>query len=264
MATAVHGGVAAGLSDTPAIRRIGLADLRRALSDGADDFLATPTQLIFLALIYPVIGLIAARMAWGGNMLHLIYPLFAGITLMGPVAAVGIYDISRRRELGEPTSWLDALRVVRSPAIVSIALLGLVLLAIFALWLLAANLVYRQSFGGMTHATPGALLRDLADTPAGWRMILVGNAVGAVFAVVVLAISVVSFPMILDRGVEPGIAVRTSLRAVVANPVTMAVWGVIVAVALLIGCLSFFVGLSVVMPTLGHATWHLYRRVVAW
>lgn len=264
MATAIHGDVAAGHSDTPAIRRIGLADLRQVLSDGADDFLATPTQLIFLALIYPIIGLVAARMAWGGDMLHLIYPLFAGITLMGPVAAVGIYEISRRRELGEQTSWLDALRVVRSPAILSIAALGLVLLAIFALWLVAAQIVYRQSFGGMTHATPGALLRDLVDTPAGWRMIVLGNAVGAVFAVIVLAISVVSFPMMLDRRVGPGIAVRTSLRAVAANPLAMAAWGLIVAVALLLGCLSLFVGLSVVMPVLGHATWHLYRRVVAW
>ena len=117
MAMAIQGGVAAEHSDTPTIRRIGLADLRQALSDGVDDFLATPTQLVFLALLYPIIGLVAARIAWGGNALHLIYPLVTGIGLMGPLAAVGVYEISRRRELGEKTSWLDALRVVRSPAI---------------------------------------------------------------------------------------------------------------------------------------------------
>lgn len=264
MAIAIQGGVAAEHSASPTIRRIGLGDLRGALSDGIDDFLATPTQLVFLALLYPIIGLVAARIAWGGNALYLIYPLVTGIGLMGPLAAVGIHEISRKRERGEPTTWLDALRVVRSPAILSVALLGLVLLGIFVLWLVAAQAIYQQSFGETAPATLGTLLRDMVDTPAGHRVILVGNAVGAVFAVIVLAISVVSFPMILDRGAGPGPAIQTSLRAVATNPVPMLAWGVIVAALLLLGCLPIFVGLAVVMPILGHATWHLYRRVVAW
>jgi uncharacterized membrane protein len=250
------------VSDIPAIRRIGLEDLRQALSRGIDDFLATPTQLIFLALIYPIIGMIAARAAWGGDMTYLIFPLVAGITLMGPVAAIGVYEISRQRELGRTTSWLDALRVFRSPAILSAGALGVMLLGIFLLWLLAAHLIYQASFGGMTHATIGAFFRDLVDTPEGWTMILVGNAVGFVFALVVLALTAVSFPMILDRQVGPGVAMRTSLRAFATNPVPMAAWGVVVAALLLLGCLPLFVGLAVVMPVLGHATWHLYRKVV--
>ncbi|MBI4275578.1 MAG: DUF2189 domain-containing protein, partial [Rhizobiales bacterium] len=97
----------------------------------------------------------------------------------------------------------------------------------------------------------------------GWKLILIGNAVGFVFAVVAFTISVVSFPMLLDRNVGAAVAILTSMRAVAANPVTMAAWGVIVAALLVIGCLPVFVGLAVVMPVLGHSTWHLYRRVVA-
>lgn len=246
----------------PRVRSIGVADLRHALSRGMDDFLATPTQLIFLALLYPLIGLVAARAAWGGDMAHLIFPLIAGLSLMGPVAAIGLYEISRQRESGRQTSWIDAFSVLRSPAILSAAALGLMLLVIFVLWLLAAQGIYRATFADIPHATIGALLRDLVDTPEGWTLILVGNAVGFVFAAVVLSMTVVAFPMILDRQVGPAVAVRTSLRAVAANPVTMAIWGLIVAAALLLGCLPLFVGLAVVMPVLGHATWHLYRRVV--
>lgn len=246
----------------PELRRIGIADLRDCLSRGVDDFLAAPTQLIFLSLIYPIIGFVAARAAWGGPLLPLLYPLVAGLSLMGPVAAVGIYEISRRREQGAAVSWLDAFAVLRSPSIMSVGGLALVLLGLFAAWLVAAQIIYEVSFGDTRHATLGALAHDVFDTAAGWRMILIGNAVGLVFAVVVLAVSAVSFPMILDRGVGPALAMRTSIRAMRANPVTMAIWGMMIAAGLVLGTLPLFIGLSVVMPVLGHATWHLYRRVV--
>ncbi len=246
----------------PVIRRIGIADLRDALRRGIDDFLATPTQLIFLALIYPVVGLAAARIAWGGDMFHLIYPLIVGFALLGPLGAVGLYEISRRREQGFETSWLDALGVLRSRAIASILGLGVVLLAIFLLWLLVAQTIYEAAFPAMRHASLGALMRDAIDTPAGQWMILVGNAVGLVFAAVVLAISVVAFPMMLDRGVGLADAIRTSVQAVMANPLAMLLWGLIVLGGFVLGCLPLFVGLAVVMPILGHATWHLYRRLV--
>jgi uncharacterized membrane protein len=246
----------------PELRRIGVADLRYSLSRGLDDFLAAPTQLVFLGLLYPVIGFLAARAAWGGPLLPQLYPLLAGLSLMGPVVAIGLYEISRRREQGQAVSWLDAFAVLRSPAILSIGVLGLMLLGIFLAWLVAAQLIYNATVGGVPHATLGALLRDVVDTAAGWRMILIGNLVGGIFAVVVLTLTVVSFPMILDRQVAPGIAIRTSIRAVALNPVTMALWGLVVAAGLVIGTLPLFIGLSVVMPVLGHATWHLYRKVV--
>ena len=247
----------------PVVRRIGLADLKDALAKGLADFMATPTQLLFLGVIYPLVGLVAARAAYGGELLPLLYPLVAGLSLMGPVAAVGIYELSRRRERGLEVSWLNAFDVLRSRSIFSIVLLGGMLVAIFIAWLAAAEAVYQYTFGSTAAASIEEFVRQVFTTAQGWRLIVLGNAVGFLFAVLVLTLSVVSFPLLLDRDVGPIVAVRTSIRAVVANPITMAAWGLTVAFLLFIGCLPLFVGLAVVMPILGHATWHLYRKVVA-
>lgn len=249
--------------DEPAVRRIGADDLRDALARGYADFMATPTQLVFLGVIYPLVGLVAARAAAGGDLLPLFYPMVAGLSLMGPVAALGIYELSRRREKGLPVSWLNAFDVLRAPAIGSIVALGLVLCAIFVAWLFAAQRVHEATMGGLPAPDSiGAFVAQVIGTREGWNLILLGNAVGFLFAALVLTLTVVSFPMLLDREVGVATAVRTSVRAVLANPVPMALWGLIVAVLLLLGCLPVFVGLAVVMPLLGHATWHLYRKVV--
>jgi uncharacterized membrane protein len=248
----------------PDVRRIELADVGDALRRGWQDFLAAPTQLVFLGLLYPLVGLFAARASAGGEMMVLFYPLVAGLAFMGPIAALGIYELSRRRERGWAVSWLDAFSVLRSPAILSIAALGLMLLAIFGAWLLAARWIYDATLGGVAQPSSiGQFVRLVFGTSEGWRLILFGNAVGALFAVAVLALTVVSFPLLLDRDVGPGVAVRTSLRAVAANPVPMAAWGLAVVALLVLGSLPLFVGLAVAMPLLGHGTWHLYRKVVA-
>lgn len=249
--------------DEPAIHRIGLSDLRDALARGYDDFMATPTQLVFLGIIYPLVGLVAARAAAGGDLLPLFYPMVAGLSLMGPVAAIGIYELSRRREQGLEVSWVNAFDILRAPALGSIVALGLLLCVIFVAWLLTANMIYETTMGRLPF--PGsvrAFAGQVLGTPEGRNLILLGNAAGFFFAVLVLTLTVVSFPMLLDRNVGVATAVRTSIRAVVANPGTMAIWGLIVAALLLLGCLPVFVGLAVVMPLLGHATWHLYRKVV--
>lgn len=246
----------------PVVRKIGVADLRDALARGYDDFMATPTQLVLLGVIYPLVGLVAGRAASGGDLLPLFYPLVAGLSLMGPVAAVGIYELSRRRERGLEVSWLNAFDVLRSPSLPSIAGLGVMLGVIFLAWLAAAQLVYRATMGSAPPASVGDFLQRVLTTPEGWSLILVGNAVGFLFALLVLTLTVVSVPLLLDREVGLRVAVRTSVRAVLANPVTMALWGLIVAAVLFIGCLPLFVGLAVAMPVLGHATWHLYRKVV--
>jgi uncharacterized membrane protein len=247
----------------PIVRRIGIADLRAALSRGLDDFLALPTQLVMLGLIYPLVGLVAARAASGGAILPLLYPMVAGLSLLGPLAAIGLTELSRRREHGEEVGWQDAFKVLRSPALGAIIGLGLMLMAIFLAWLLAAQRIYAATLGPMPHESLGALLHEVLDTREGWWLLLMGNLVGLGFAVLVLMLTVVSFPLLLDRGVPLGTAIRTSVRACLANPAVMALWGLIVAAGLLLGCVPFFVGLAVVMPVLGHATWHLYRRVVA-
>ena len=249
-------------STKPNVRRIGTADLIDALARGLDDFKAMPTHLVFLCLIYPIVTLIFARIYAGYEVLPLVFPLLAGYTLIGPLVATGMYELSRRREAGLDISRRHAFDVLRSPSIFSIAILGVVLMAIYFAWLLAAQAIYVATFGGAAPESIGEFARQVFTTPAGWTLIIGGSGAGFLFAVVVLTLSVVSFPLLLDRDVGVMTAVHTSIRAVLANPMTMAIWGLIVAVALLIGSLPLFVGLSVVMPVLGHATWHLYRKVV--
>jgi uncharacterized membrane protein len=246
----------------PAVRRIKTTDIKDILVKGLDDFGAYRTDVVFLCLIYPLVGIALAWLTFGYEMLPLLFPLASGFALVGPVVAVGLYEMSRRREQGIPITWVDAFGVVRAPGFGAILVLGLMLLAIFLLWLLAANVIYQLTLGPEPPVSIAAFARDVFTTRAGWAMILVGVGVGFLFALLVLAISVVSFPLLLDRDVGLDAAVRTSIRAVAPNPGPMAVWGLIVAGGLVIGSIPAFLGLIFVMPVLGHATWHLYRKVV--
>jgi uncharacterized membrane protein len=246
----------------PEVCRIKTADLRDVLFKGLDDFGAYRTDVIFLCLIYPLIGISLAWLTFGNESLPLLFPLASGFALVGPVAAVGLYEMSRRREQGIPTTWADAFGAIRSPGFGAILVLGLALLGIFLLWLLAANVIYHVTLGPEPPVSIAAFVRDVFTTSAGWAMIVVGVGVGFLFALLVLAISVVSFPLLLDRDVGLRTAVLTSISAVTANPGPMAVWGLIVAGGLVIGSIPAFLGLIIVMPVLGHATWHLYRKVV--
>jgi uncharacterized membrane protein len=246
----------------PRVRRIDLADLKDVLAKGISDFAAYRTDVMFLWVIYPLAGLLLAWLAFGYELLPLVFPLASGFALIGPVAAVGLYEISRRREQGVDITWADAFGVVRAPAFGAILVLGVILLAIFLLWLAAAQGIYWMTLGPEPPASVGAFVRDVFTTPEGWALIFVGVGVGGLFAVLVLTISVVSFPLLLDRPVGLYAAVATSVRAVATNPGPMIVWGLIVAVALAIGTIPLLLGLIIVMPVLGHATWHLYRKVV--
>jgi uncharacterized membrane protein len=247
----------------PAVRHIGTADIREALARGMDDFAAFRTDVIFLCVIYPLAGLVLARLAFGYDLLPLLFPLASGFALIGPLAAVGLYEMSRRREQTGDASWADAFNVFRSPSLGAIVALGLALLALFLLWLGAAMAIYDLTLGPEPPASITAFVRDVLTTARGLAMIAIGIGVGFLFAVLALSISVVSFPLLLDREVGLATAVMTSLRAVAANPGPMALWGLIVAAGLVLGSIPAFLGLIVVMPTLGHATWHLYRKVVA-
>lgn len=248
--------------NAPSVRRIGMNDLRAAVRAGLADFGACRTDVVFLALIYPIAGIILARAAVSLDMLPLVFPLASGFVLVGPVAAVGLYELSRRRELGQPATWAAALGAARSPAIAGIALLGLILAAIFIAWLFTAQAIYAATLGPEPPATLSSFLGDVFTTQPGLIMMITGIGAGFLFAVVVLAISVVSFPLLLDQDVAVHTAVTTSVRAVLANPREMAAWGLFVAASLVLGSLPLFVGLILVIPVLGHATWHLYRRLV--
>jgi uncharacterized membrane protein len=246
----------------PQVRRIDVADLKGVLRKGLEDFGAYRSDVIFLCIVYPIAGLLLARFAFNQELLPLLFPLASGFALIGPVAAVGLYEMSRRREEGVAITWADAFGVIRAPAFGAILVLGLILFTIFLVWMTAASAIYNVTLGPEPPAAMAAFIREVLTTDAGWALIVAGCGVGFLFALLVLAISVVSFPLLLDRDVGLYTAVATSLRAVAANPVPMAAWGLIVAGGLVLGSIPILLGLIIVMPILGHATWHLYRRVV--
>src|SRR5712672_3273791 len=165
-------------SPLPAIRRISVTDLGDVLARGLDDFGAYRTDVIFLCVIYPIVGLVLARLAFGYEMLPLVFPLASGFALVGPLAAVGLYEMSRRREAGMVVTWADALEVVRAPSLAAIVMLGLVLLAIFLLWLGAAMAIYDMTLGPEPPASVGGFAHDVLATSRGWAMVAIGVGVG--------------------------------------------------------------------------------------
>ena len=259
---AVLGHESSAVAERPAVRRIAIGDLGEVLRKGWRDFAACRSDVIFLAIIYPLAGFVLAWSVFNYDVIPLLFPLVSGFALLGPVAAVGLYEMSRRREQGATVGWGDAFGVVATPQFGAILVLGLILLALFLLWLITANGIYRATMGQEGIVSLSAFYRDVVTTASGRDLMLVGVGVGFLYAVLVLAISVVSFPMLLDRKVGLWTAIETSLRVCAANPAPMAVWGLIVAGSLVLGSLPLLLGLVVVMPVLGHATWHLYRRVV--
>ncbi|WP_413873149.1 DUF2189 domain-containing protein [Albidovulum sp.] len=246
----------------PRVRRIGLSDIRAALKAGVADLAAFRSDVIAAAVIYPVAGACLIWIALHRDLLHLVFPLLAGFALLGPAAAVGLYEMSRRREAGQAVSWGDGLGVIASPRIGAILALALGHLAVFVLWLLAAHWVFLATMGPTAPDSTAQFLRDMLTTPAGWAMIAIGLPLGFLFAALVLVTSAVSFPLLLDRPVGLPVAVVTSVRVARESPAAIALWGLVVAAALVLGALPFLIGLAVVMPVLGHATWHLYRRAV--
>ncbi|MFO1183451.1 MAG: DUF2189 domain-containing protein [Bauldia sp.] len=247
----------------PQVNTIALADLETALRKGLADFKAMPSHVIFLTALYPIAGLLLARLIGGYHIWSLLFPLLAGFALVGHFAVLALYEVSRRRERGMAVSWRRALSVFRSPAIRPILALGLELILIFLLWLATAQTMSWLVLGDSEPQRLGEFLSGLLATPAGWALLIVGSLVGLAFAAVVLTVSVIAFPLLIDRHVDLDTAVQTSVQVVRTNPVVMASWGLIVATLLVAGSLPFFLGLALTLPLLGHATWHLYRLVVA-
>ena len=255
------------------VRRIGASDLNASLSEGWSDFMEMRGDIIFLAVLYPLIGIVAAVATLGNALLPLFLPIAAGVGLLGPVAAVGFYEMARRREMGLHSNWPHFLDVRKRPSFDEIASVAGLLFAIFALWLLAAaalwvllwgvwNPPWLSSFVWYEPHSIGDFLSKLFTTSRGWALILIGAAIGGVFAALVLAVSVVSMPLLVDCEVSASTAVTTSIRATRENAGVMLRWGLTVAALLVLGSIPLFIGLAVVLPWLGYSTWHLYTRLV--
>lgn len=250
--------------DVP-IRKIGLHDLRVALKQGWDDFLDRRGDLIIIGLIYPIGVIFAVLFAFKISILPIIFPLFAGSALIGPIVATGYYEIARRRENHLDARWSHFFDVVRGPAGFGIISLSIVLFALFAVWVMAAYVIYLATMGNLSSEsirTAGDFIRSVFATSEGLNMLVIGNLVGMGFALVALGISLVSFPMLVDKPVTWPIALRTSVRVAWNNPVTTLAWGLTVTALLILGAIPAFIGLAVVLPVLGYATWHLYTRAV--
>ncbi|WP_134681794.1 DUF2189 domain-containing protein [Paracoccus ravus] len=262
-ASAAVGGIGSHDMTLPEVNEIGLGDIRAALRKGIEDLAALRTDVITAVALYPVIGFVLAAWALNAGQVHLLFPLAAGFPLVGPVAAIGIYEMSRRREQGEDASWTPALATLTGRVLGPVLTLGCLLAVIFALWLFAAHAIWAATLGPEPYDSLLGFLRATFTTGAGWMMIVIGCGIGFLFAVIVLCVSLVSFPMLIDRPVGVPVALATSLAVARRNPGATAIWGLIVAVSLALGMIPLFVGLIVVLPILGHATWHLYRLAVA-
>jgi uncharacterized membrane protein len=245
-----------------AVRKITEADLNWALAQGWKDFTAKRGDILVLALLYPLIGFLAAALAFDGRLLPLVFPLVAGLSIAGPAVAAGFYEIARRREEGLESSWFHFFDPLRGRSRAGLAVLTLGLAVLFVAWLAVAWMIAAITIGVSPSTGVGDFLRHVLTTSEGWSMIVLGNMAGLLFAAATLVLSLVSFPMVVDGAWDPVSAVLTSIRAARENPAATTSWGLRVAGLLALGCLPAFIGLAVVLPVLGYATWHLYTRVV--
>ena len=226
------------------MRQITWSDLLHSLKAGYEDFLDVPTHVVLVALIYAVVCIFLITGTFHYPMLPLAFPITAGLAFVAPAAAISLYELSRCREAKLNHSLAHALKIVHSPSLGAIIVFGLLLAAICLTWLWIANACYTALFH-----TEGSL-------------VVIETALGCVFAGLLFTISVIALPLLLDRDVGMAVALLASIRVVAANPAMMARWGLIVMVMLVIGAMPFFVCWSVVVPVLGHASWHLYRRAI--
>ena len=246
----------------PNVRALTVADIRTALNEGYSDFLKAPLFGFFFAGIYVLGGLLIAQSLLVWNMPWMIYPVAIGFPLIAPFAAVGLYEVSRRIAAGEPLAWNEIVSVIRLQSKRELAFMAFVVLFIFWIWMYQVRLLIALILGRASFATWESFTQTLFTTPEGWTFLAVGHAVGAVLALALFSVTVVSIPMLLDRNVDFVTAMITSVKTVAASPFVMLGWGVAVTLMVIAAMIPVFLGLLIALPVLGHATWHIYKKAV--
>lgn len=239
---------------------LGWADLKAALAAGWVDFRACPAFGLFFAGVYVAAGLFLYFALFNRGEVAWLVPAAAGFPLLAPFVAVGLYEVSRRRETGLPMSWGAVLGALRGRGDEQIVSMGALVFVAFGFWLMIAHGIFAVF---LAESGIGTESLALFATTAGMMMLVVGGAVGAVLAWAFYAVTVVSLPMLVHREVDFLTAIIVSLAVVRSNPLTMLIWAAVIAITLFAAMLPAFLGLLVVLPVLGHATWHLYRRAVS-
>jgi uncharacterized membrane protein len=245
----------------PVVRRITTADIAEALGQGLRDFQALPLYGLAFGALYALGGIIIVMSLTRFGMIYLAYPLAAGFALIGPFVAVGLYEVSRRREAGQPISLAAIWSTVRSRG--EIGWMAFVTLFFFVIWMYQVRLLIALLLG--LHASFSSLKQFIdvvLTTNEGLLFLAIGNLDGAALSLILFSLTVVSFPLLLDRDVDFVTGMVTSVRAVVTNPVPMIGWAAVIVILLIVSAIPYFLGLVVTLPVLGHTTWHLYRRIV--
>ena len=247
----------------PTVNSLTFDDLQTCLKAGLADFTHAPSYGLFFGGVFVLIGLFIIQSLFVWEKTWLMYPMLIGFPLIGPFAAVGLYEVSRRRQSGEPLAWNKILGVVREQSSREIRWMAFVLLFIFWIWMYQIRLLIALFLGRMSFATLGEFMDVVFSTPEGVLFIVIGHIVGAFFALVLFSTTVISFPLLLEREVDFITAMITSFKTVIASPVVMLSWGVFVTLAVMASFVPAFLGLLFVLPVLGHTTWHIYKKAVA-
>lgn len=255
------------MPETPAkfeIKKASVADLRAALSSGTKDFLRAPMFGLFFGGFYALGGLVLLYGIFELEMLWLAYPLVIGFSLVGPFVATGLYEISRKLEAADAFTWGEILGVIWLQHRRELGWMAFVMLFIFWIWMYQIRTLVAVFFGSSGFADFSGFVEAVLTTNTGWTFLLVGHAVGAVISLVLFVLTVISCPLLLDKDVDFVTAMMASIRSVLASPIIMLGWGAFVSLAIILSAVPAFIGLLFVLPVLGHATWHLYRRLIMW
>lgn len=246
----------------PTVRQITANDVVDALASGIRDFRRAPVYGLVIGAFYAVGGLLIILTASALGMTYLSYPLAAGFALIGPFAAVGLYEVSRRQEIGAPLSWSAILGTMWDQKGRELSWMAFVVLFVQIMWMYQVRLLLAVFMGFQSFASFGEFVSEIFGTPEGLMFLAIGHVVGAILSVVLFSLTVISFPLLLEQDRDFITAMITSVKAVVTSPLPMIGWAAIVTVTLILSIAPGFLGLIVTLPVLGHTTWHLYRKCV--